>query len=168
MKKLNILIALINFLWFITCIPIIALILFFSIYMFINPEVLNIIKVSGESIVESNWLLQLLILLTMGLILVCIYAFYLFRETLRYFRRRKPFDDFVINTYSRIGSLLLVLGILGTISAFIFPLYLESKLTISLGISPYLSTVCLGLFFMVLSETFKIAKKAKQENDLTI
>ena len=168
MKRLNILIALINFLWFITCIPIIVLVIFFSIYMFINTEVLNIIEVSGKNIIESDWLTHLLVLLTMGLILIYIYAFYLFRETLRYFRRRKPFDDFVINTYKRMGNLLLISGVFGSVLAFVFSLSLSSRLTISLGISPYLFVVSLGLFFMVLSETFKIAKNAQQENDLTI
>ena len=28
--------------------------------------------------------------------------------------------------------------------------------------------ICLGLFFMVLSEVFKVAKRAKEENNLTI
>ena len=39
---------------------------------------------------------------------------------------------------------------------------------INLGLTPYLILICLGLFFMVLSEVFKVAKHAKEENELTV
>ncbi|WP_414692206.1 DUF2975 domain-containing protein [Olleya sp. UBA1516] len=37
-----------------------------------------------------------------------------------------------------------------------------------MGFSSFLIMLCFGLFFMVLSEVFKVAKYTKQENDLTI
>ena len=46
--------------------------------------------------------------------------------------------------------------------------YYQQKVSLELGLNQHIIIICLGLFFMVLSEIFKIAKNAKQENDLTI
>ena len=43
-----------------------------------------------------------------------------------------------------------------------------AKATLELGLNANLIIIGLGLFFMILSEVFTIAKSAKQENDLTI
>ena len=83
MKKLYILKSLVDFVWYVTCIPLIPLTLFFAVYMFFDKEIIQ----------------------------------------------------------------------------------LFFKLELHLGISPYLSLICLGLFSMVLSELFKVVKK---ENELTI
>jgi hypothetical protein len=66
------------------------------------------------------------------------------------------------------GNLLVATGIAATVLFFVIKLIFESRFEIHLGLTPYVFIVCLGLFFMVLSEIFKIAKTAKQENDLTI
>lgn len=168
MRKLIVLKSLVDFLWFITCIPLIPLILFFSVYMFFNDEVLKIFNVLERGIIITPWSLKVLVLLIVALVLVSIYCFYLFRKTLRYFQQRKPFDLFVINSYNKIGNLLLISGIVGSILNFIFQLFFKGEFMINIGLSPYLFVICLGLFFMVLSETFKIAKTAKEENELTI
>lgn len=74
----------------------------------------------------------------------------------------------MINNFNKIGILLVASGIVASVLFFVFKLFIENKFEISLGLSPYLLLVCLGLFFMVLSEVFKIAKEAKEENQLTI
>ncbi len=168
MRKLVILKSLIDFLWIITCIPLIPIMLFFSVYMFFNDNILKIFNVLEEGVIITPWSLKVLVLLVMSLVLISIYSLYLFRKTLRYFQRRKPFDSYVIKTYNKIGNLLLFSGIVGSILNFIFLLVFKGKFMINIGLSPYLFVICLGLFFMVLSETFKIAKTAKEENELTI
>jgi len=168
MRKLVILKSLIDFLWIITCIPLIPIMLFFSVYMFFNDNILKIFNVLEEGVIITPWSLKVLVLLVMSLVLISIYCFYLFRKTLRYFQQRKPFDSYVIKTYNKIGNLLLFSGIVGSILNFIFLLVFKGKFMINIGLSPYLFVICLGLFFMVLSETFKIAKTAKEENELTI
>jgi len=168
MKKLNILKTVVDFFWIVSCIPLIPLCLFFAIYMFFNDEVLKIFNVVDEGIIITLWSLKVLVLFVVALVLISIYCFYLFRKTLRYYQQRKPFDNFVIETYQKIGNLLVISGVIGSILNFSFHLIFKSSLTLNFGISPYAFVICLGLFFMVLSETFKVAKSAKEENDLTV
>lgn len=47
-------------------------------------------------------------------------------------------------------------------------MYFKEKVSISVALDQNVVTICLGLFFLILSEIFKIAKNQKQENDLTI
>ncbi|WP_052158301.1 DUF2975 domain-containing protein [Lacinutrix jangbogonensis] len=168
MRKLNILKSLVDFIWYITCLPLIPLILFFAVYMFFDADVLKVFNVLDQGIIITPWYLKVVLLLIAILLFVLIYSFFLFRSTLRYFQNSNPFDYFVIINYKKIGNLLMVSGISGTIISFSFHLFLKGSLQFNLGLSPYLFTICLGLFFMVLSEIFKVAKTAKQENDLTI
>jgi hypothetical protein len=54
------------------------------------------------------------------------------------------------------------------VPSFLYRLLYKSKFEIDLSFSPFILTLALGLFFMVLSEVFKIARTAKEENELTI
>ena len=168
MKKLVILKSLVDILWIVSCIPLIPLTLFFAIYMFFNDDLLKIFNVIDEGIIITPWSLKVLVLMVVALILISIYSFYLFRKTLRYFQQGKPFDSFVIDTYGKIGNLLMISGIAGSILSFSFHLFFKSSIKLNFGFSPYVFVICLGLFFMILSETFKVAKTAKEENELTI
>lgn len=169
MKKLNILKSLVDFIWYITCIPLIFLLLFVTVFVFIDPSITEtFLNLNTPKVPNSNASIIITTLVLIIVLLIGIYCFYLFRNTLRYFQQRKPFHDYVIITYHKMGNLLVVTGIVAIVLFFVFNLIFESKFEIHLGLSPYLSIICLGLFFMVLSETFKIAKTAKQENDLTI
>jgi hypothetical protein len=47
-------------------------------------------------------------------------------------------------------------------------IYFEQKISLEFGLNQHIVIICLGLFFIILSEIFQIAKTAKQENDLTI
>ncbi|MCH7525408.1 MAG: DUF2975 domain-containing protein [Bacteroidetes bacterium] len=100
--------------------------------------------------------------------LLLIYSLFLFRKILRYFLDLKIFSDYVIKTFKKIGVLLVVSGLTTLIISFISRLYFEQKISIEIGMNEHIMILSLGLFFMVLSEAFKIAKTAKQENDLTI
>ena len=111
---------------------------------------------------------QLYVLGVVLLIYVVIYCFYLFRKTLRFFQKAKPFDKMVIHNFNQIGKWLSVSGALGAIGSFVALAVLKNTIQINLGITPFLALVCIGLFFMVLSEIFKVAKHAKEENELTI
>ena len=168
MKKLSVLKNLIDFIWIVSCIPLAILLIAFSIYMFFDSEILRIMNTTIDGDVNSQWYLKLFVLFFVALVLVTIYCFYLFRKALRYYQKRKPFDSFVIHTYHKIGKLLVITSVLGGITSFVFNLVFKSELMISLGFSPYFFGACLGLFFMVLSETFIIAKKSKEDSDLTI
>lgn len=97
-----------------------------------------------------------------------IYGLYLFRKTLRHFQKGQAFNLYVINTFHKIGWIFTIAAILSSTMLFLLRLTLESTFSINFGITPYLVLMCLGLFFMALSETFRVARIQKQENDLTI
>jgi hypothetical protein len=169
MRKLIILKNLVDFIWIFTLIPLAPLLLFLSVYMFINPQALAIFfDVDSTSVDVSELTTQLFVLVVVALTFVGIYCLYLFRKTLRYFQQVKPFHNDVIKNFYKIGYLLTIIGLVGTVLLFVSRLVLKSQLQINLGISPYLILICLGLFFMVLSEVFKVAKQAKEENELTV
>ncbi|MGB0982089.1 MAG: DUF2975 domain-containing protein [Winogradskyella sp.] len=166
MRKLVILKSLVDFIWFVTCIPLIGLLLFFSVYMFIDLDVLPLIfNVKAN---ESLVLLQAFSVLFIAICFIGIYCFYLFRKTLSYFQQVRPFDKVVIQNFYKIGYLLTIIGCFGSVLFFVSKVVIKNKFEINLGVSPYLILICLGLFFMVLSEVFKIAKRAKEENNLTV
>jgi hypothetical protein len=169
MRKLIILKSLIDFIWIVTCIPALLLFAFFTVYMFVEPESLNIILNTDKSDIETSLITaQLFGLVFIALGFVTIYCVYLFRKTLRYFQRVKPFHIDVTTNFYKIGYLLTGVGITSSLLIFLSQLIFKSQLKINLGLSPYIMLICLGLFFMVLSEVFKVAKHAKEENDLTI
>jgi hypothetical protein len=169
MRKLIILKSLIDFIWIIICIPSLLLLVFCAIYICIEPESLNLvfdidIDIQNTSAIAVQIFGLLFIVLAFG----TIYCVYLFRKTLRYFQKVKPFHSDVINNFYRLGYLLSGIGLLSSILLFVAHLFFKSEFKINLGLSPYIMLICLGLFFMVLSEVFKVAKRAKEENELTI
>lgn len=169
MRKLVILKSLVDFIWIVTCIPGIPLLLFFVVFIFVNPGSVNFVIDTGVSKMEAPTLkVQLIALALIVLYFIGIYCLYLFRKTLRYFQKVKPFHEDVIANFYKIGYLLSGIGISALIVFFLARLFVDHKFKIQLGLSPYLLLVCLGLFFMVLSEVFKVAKHAKEENELTV
>ncbi|MCA0131440.1 DUF2975 domain-containing protein [Winogradskyella alexanderae] len=169
MRKLIILKSLVDFIWIVTCIPMIGLLVFFIVFMFIDPESLHLVFDMDEDFLKSSKIMtQIFGLLFVLLFLIGIYCIYLFRKTLRYFQKVKPFHDEVILNFHKIGYLLSAIGLVGAILIFVARLILKNEFKINLGLSPYILLICLGLFFMVLSEVFKVAKHAKEENDLTV
>ena len=87
---------------------------------------------------------------------------------MRYFQKVKPFHLDVIQNFYKIGYLLIAVGFVGSMLTFVSRLVVKGEFKINLGLTPYLILICLGLFFMVLSEVFKVAKHAKEENELTV
>lgn len=168
MKKLNILKAIIDFIWIIA-VPITApLIIFFSVFILIRGDIDIDYGVLGFSTNLSSLYARLLIVILCLCLLLMIYSLHLFKKVLRYFKQIKIFDDFVIQSFHKIGILLVASGTVSLLIGFFGKLFFESRLEVSLSFYPYLLIVGLGLFFQILSEIFTIAKKAKQENDLTI
>ena len=137
--------------------------------MFIDPSILEIpLELNNSNIEDVGLSLKIATLVLFVIVFIGIYCFYLFWKTLRYFQKRNPYSDFIINSYSTIGKLLVFSGITASVLFFVFKLVFESRIEVSSGLGPYIFIVCLGLFFMVLIEVFKVAKTAKEENQLTI
>ena len=169
MRKLIILKSLVDFIWIVTCIPSLLLLAFFAVYMFIEPESLNFVFDADIALQTTSTIaIQIFGLLFVVLAFGIIYCVYLFRKTLRYFQKVKPFHNDVIQNFYKIGYLLSSIGLLSSILLFVAQLFFKNEFRINMGLSPYLMLICLGLFFMVLSEVFRVAKPAKEENELTV
>ncbi len=168
MRKLVILKSLLDFIWITVCIPLSILAVFFSVYIFIDSNIINVVRSNNLSIDEPTIWSKTIVVIAVVMLLAMLYCVYLFRKTIRYFQKGKPFDVYVISNYKTIGNILVLVGVISAIMVFVIRLEFRSSLIFSFGISPNLFMVGLGLFFMVLSETFKVAKTAKDENELTI
>jgi hypothetical protein len=169
MKKLVALKSIVDFIWIVCCLPLIPLMLVIVIMAFFDQSSLEVwdkITFSNTSGTGIGGMITALIM--MVIITFCLYAFFIFRKTLRLFLKRKPFDPRVIQNFARIGKILLWVGIAGLFSSFLGTLIFESKLMIGGAMWGYLFLSASGLFFQVLSEIFKIAKQATEENQLTI
>ena len=168
MRKLNILRLIVDFLWIITMLSI-PLILFLFGYIFFSENLGDLnIKINGLAIEETNILTKLLLLVQLLAYLLLIYGIYLFKKSLRCFQQLKMFDKIVINNFNRIGYILVISSFLIEVPKFIYRFYYEKKVGFEIGFSPFILMLCLGIFFMVLSTTFKISKMLKAENELTI
>jgi hypothetical protein len=172
MKKIRILKTIVDIVFIITiplmlsCIAIAIGIFFidFTDLSFIDLELI----IDSENYNPKDLFSTILISISTINYLLLIAAFYLFRKVLYHFLREKIFEVFVINSFLKIGNLLIISGIISLVLSFVSNLYHKSGITFEIGSNENIMNICLGLFFLVLSEIFKIAKNAKQENDLTI
>lgn len=167
MRKLNFLKAIIDLLWIMSLFTFPFILLFCGYLMFTN-EVIDIpITLNGVaiSVIDLNTkILLITLLIASGLLL---YSVYLFKSVLRYFQTRKIFDNLVITHLHKIGVSLSISAVLFGIPSFIIN-FLNGKATLEIGLNSFVLLFALGLFFMVLSEVFKMAKFMKEENELTV
>ncbi len=166
MRKLTILKAIIDFFWILT-LPAIPLILILIpvifLYDFDMPINLNGLDVKIIDIPS-----KVVVVLMMISLLLMLYCVHLFRKMLRYFQKLKIFDEYVINTLNKMGILVTMSAFFTGIPTFFYRLFYLSEFKLTIGFSPFLLILSLGLFLMVLSEIFKVAKEAKADSELTI
>lgn len=167
MRKLQVLKAIIDFLWIISM-PIILLII--GLVIAIPFSDLGDLKIKINSVnFNSNDIISkvLLIISALNYLLIIASLFY-FKKALHSFLRVKIFDEIVIKSFNKIGNLSAFSGIISLSISIFYKTYYHQKVSLELGLNQHIIIICLGLFFMVLSEIFIIAKNTKQENDLTI
>lgn len=171
MKKLYILKALVDLLWFFSIIVIATMAIFLP-FLFFSSEPMDIPIKIGETKVTVMDLATKFMLL--GLVIAyCffVYGLFLFRKVLVLFSKRQIFEDSVIVLLNKIGKFFLIASLLAVLMDFLGKLYIENKVEFGIEggfFDSFLFTASLGLFFMVLSEVFANAKNIKEENDLTI
>ena len=91
------------------------------------------------------------------------FALYLFRKLLTLFEKRKFLHDDVIKNLDQTGYAILIGYGICAVALFIYTTLVQGSMEIKFGFSSVF-TICLGLFFMVLSDVFAMAKKSKEEN----
>ena len=95
------------------------------------------------------------------------YALYLFRKIMDLFAKGILFDIRTISALDQAGKAIITGSIIDIAATFIYKVTTSDIVEIkpSIGINSTIVAICLGLFFMVLSEVFLMAKKLKEEND---
>lgn len=155
---------------FIICMVTIAFVPGFVLLLFISPETVPF-KIRNNEFDELNAGSITAIAVSFGGYCLFVYALYLFRKVLDLFSKRKIFDDLVILYLNRIGQFILGGLVLTVVPPHIYRLFTQSPINLSPNtgdLSFIFFTLSLGLFFMVLSGVFQMAKKMKEENDLTV
>ena len=166
MKKIHILKAIIDFVWILS-VALIPLIIIFIPFLFIydlGDLDLAINNIALPTLTTFGKILMSTILLSY---LLLIYCLFLFRKIMELFSRGKIFSETVLINLNKIGNFLVLFAIINIGVPFIQNLSF-GKIHVDFVLSPFIMALSIGLFFMVLSEIFKIAKTAKTENDLTI
>ena len=167
MKKINILKTIVDLLW-IFSMPVVLIIIGVSFTtFFVDLSDLNI-ELNTINMNQNDLFSKILFVVSSLNYLLLIVALYFFRKVLTNFIRVRIFEEVVISFFKKIGNLLTFSGFISLIISIIGKIYFEQKVSLEFGLNQHLVLICLGLFFLVLSEIFKIAKNTKQENDLTI
>ena len=146
MRKINILKAIVDFIWIIA-VPLTApaTIIILILINFDGLSDLNFQFIGIE--LKLNSIFSKLLLTLLGIsFLLQIYSLHIFRKVLGYFKQVKIFDDFVISSFNKIGKLLVFSGTSILVIAFVGRIYLQNQITISVGFHPYLIVIVL-LFF---------------------
>ena len=167
MKKINILKAIVDLLW-IFSMPVVLIIIGVSFTtFFVDLSDLNI-ELNTINMNQNDLFSKILFVVSSLNYLLLIVALYFFRKVLTNFVSVRVFEEVVISSFKKIGNLLTFSGFISLIISIIGKIYFEQKVSLEFGLNQHLVLICLGLFFLVLSEIFKIAKNVKQENELTI
>ena len=168
MRKLNILKTIVDILWIISILsaPLVTGIICSII---VDSSAFGIpIKINGFLYDKFNSDTKLVLIASMVSYLLLVYVIYIFKTILREFQKTKIFSSIVSNGFNKMGVILLISSLLTGVPTFLYSVLSKQKFELEIGLSPFLLMLCFGLFFMVLSEVFKIANTAKQENELTV
>ena len=166
MRKLNFLKGIVDFVW-ITMLIMIPFLLFFIVMVVIDSEPLDVpIKVNGTILEVVDLRTKVLFGFLCISASLIIYGLFLFRKLLRLFQLKIIFDLEIVILMKRLGFVIILSALLGGIPNFILEI-VKNNISLSLGLNSFVLLFSLGLFFLVLSEVFVIAKHLKEENDLT-
>lgn len=170
MRKLQILKALLDLFWFFSLISAIAIIVFIPFYLTGNAGEIPV-TIKGQVIVNDDLFSKSVIAINVLSGLLFVYSVYLLRKVVKHFQNKDIFNADVIRYFGLIGKLIIAYALISNVALFIFNAVKRNHLGLSLdfgGYDSFILSICLGLFFMVIGEVFKIAKNMKEENELTI
>lgn len=123
---------------------------------------------------EVSNLFQIKLILCVYAIIVSayIYTLFLFKKLVYGFSPTNIFSSLQIFYLHRIGKLIIGVTITEIIVSFMMKMFYNNRLEIGMETSGlfknYFFNIAVGLFFIFLSEIFKIAKQHKEENELTV
>lgn len=170
MRKIFILRALLQFMVFFMTMGAVGLLIIIPVFLFNSDGDLPV-KISGN-IIDVNTVGGKVLLVIGGIAyFLYVYAVFLLKKTIDLFIKRLLFDDEVIKKLNLIGKIFVAVALMINIPAFFSSVFFNQH--IDFNLTSYYSdsmlfNVAIGLFFMILSEVFKIAKNLKEENELTV
>lgn len=167
MRKLIILKTIVDIFWILT-VPAILFILFLIPYIWVSDGIDLPINLNGMELQAIDVSSKLVISFILLSFLMLFYNVYLFKRILQYFQKLKIFDDFVSASLNTMGRIFMISAFLAGVPTFLYRLFHLNKFKLVIGFSPFVLLLSLGLFLMILSEIFKIAKDAKRDSELTI
>jgi hypothetical protein len=166
MKRLNYLKKLVDFIYFISIFTILKMAVDLSKILLDNKEMLPL-KLTGIEFTSIDITVKIVLIFVTISALLFIYSIYLLRKVISFFIKKEIFNDEVILLLNKIGKCLLASFLIKAIPLILYIYAFNHKFE-SPHFEYHFSLICLGLFFMVLSEVFKIAKDMKEENELTV
>ncbi|RZJ73293.1 DUF2975 domain-containing protein [Flavobacterium sp.] len=169
MRKLNILKTCLDLFFFFGILSFAAALIFVPMAVF-SDEAIDL-TVNGRNIVVDNWGAKTLLICWLVAAALFVKAIQFLRRIVKSFVKREIFTDDVIKNFNLVGICLLISTLVVGIPNFIYHAIFHSKVGFELEVGSFDSgilSIALALFFMVLSEVFKIAKHLKEENDLTL
>jgi hypothetical protein len=167
MRKLNFLKAIIDFTWIMSMITVPVVIFFVGILFYTNESFGMPIHINGNKISVVETKDKIIVVLLLCSYLLLLYGLFLFKKVLFAFQRRKVFHEENCLNFNKIGIILIISALISGIPMFLYKFY-QKEFELEIGLNGYILMIALGLFFMILSELFQIAKKQKEENELTI
>ena len=167
MRKLKILKSLIDFIFIVYSLIVPFLAIGIPLIFFVTEQ--GNFKIMGLDFNIGTSITSKVFVAIFLLVYVLVYnAIYKFRVVLTEFVRTKMFSEKVIKNLKGAGNLLLISGVLMIVARIGLKLTTTSTINFDFGIGAHYLSICFGLFFLVLSEIFRVSKELKQENDLTI
>lgn len=170
MKKLNILKTILDIFWFFSLIALVTLTLLLPFFLFASDTDFTV-KIKGQEINSQPIFSRVIVFVNIISSVLFLYSVYLLRKVVILFQNKEIFNDEVIRLFNLIGKLIVTSSVISSFSIFLYNTIERNHLGLSLDFGSYdsfLISVSLGLFFMVISEIFKVAKNMKEENDLMI
>jgi hypothetical protein len=167
MRNLNLLKTVVNYVWIMTLIFYPIAIIFCVILLFTNETFDIPIQISGNYIELNTITSKIALILALINYGLGIYILYLFKTLLNQFYNRLIFEEICSNLLREIGKLVLYSAFIYLICEFLTQIS-KDKIGIQFGYGPFIYLIGIGLFFKVLAEVFKIGKRLKEQNELTI
>jgi hypothetical protein len=167
MKNINILQKLIGVVYFLLFYELFRSLVFLVRVLF-NYNLKIPVTINGIELTFIDGYTKIAIVLLFIGLLFFIYSIHLLRKIIVYFLKNDLFNSEVIICFNKTGKFLLASSLLKVVSLGLFFAANQIQINQNLKLDTHFPLICLALFFMVLSEVFKIAKKAKEENELTI
>lgn len=167
MRKLNLLKTIVDYVFIMSVIAFPLAVIISVLFMF-NSKMFNLPVIVSGNIVEYTgiWgkIALTISIANLGLIL---YTLFNFKKLLGNFKEKLIFEIETCILLDKIGKLIIYSSFIYILSEMI-PRLSKNAINIEFGFGPFLYLVSLGLFFLVLSEVFKLGKRLKEENELTI